>query len=412
MRLRLSTWLLRPYLDLGPCAQGPLHVHAVEEGWRAYSEGRTKAFAPQRAMPPGFRAQLAAEAGGAPYDVRDPRELPDGLRTARWRELCAALDAWHGAPAESQVRLARLLHSLCLYQPLLALIPGAPPRGAGADPQRAELAFLRASAQYMLGLPRRIAEYDNADLSVFVDIALQPDAAQPAGFNCTAMVFVHKAKTGAPPGELEEWSGRLERALAEAVARADDFTARLLTSRFYRATGFLPQRRGDRAEVVRVMNAAEQHALAIVPSSDAEQRLYLENLHALTESRTKEALWLGDLDGAAARARALTQIDPYDSKAWVELGQVHFLRKEWREGARAYALAAMLGPPASAVGRHMAGACLRELGEDALAALLFRDTLEIDPLGISPLEEIDDLPDESALRVLRRWARDSFPPQG
>ena len=68
-------------------------------------------------------------------------------------------------------------------------------------------------------------------------------------------------------------------------------------------------------------------------------------------------------------------------------------RKDWSIAADAYVTAAMLGPPASAVGRYMAGVCLRELGQDMLAAFFFKDALEVDPLGISSRDAISRLPE-------------------
>ena len=51
LRARLATWLLRPYLDLGPFHTGPLHAGAVEEAWRAFSDPDTPPFVCQRALP-------------------------------------------------------------------------------------------------------------------------------------------------------------------------------------------------------------------------------------------------------------------------------------------------------------------------------------------------------------------------
>jgi cytochrome c-type biogenesis protein CcmH/NrfG len=128
-------------------------------------------------------------------------------------------------------------------------------------------------------------------------------------------------------------------------------------------------------------------------------------MHALMESRTKEALWLGDMDLALARTLKVIDVDPYDSKAWAEVGEVHYLREEWQQAAEAYAVAAMLGPPASAVGRHLAGVCLRKLDQGGLAALLFKSALDFDPLGISPRQEILNLPDIPVLKALKEWSR-------
>ena len=399
---RFATWLLRPYLDLGASHSGPLHAQAVEHGWTAFEDGAAW-FHPQRALPPAFRVQLAQEAPPA-YDITDPRDLPESLRTKRWQALCEAIDAWNDLPDARRCRLASLLHSMCLYRTVLALVPGGPVTES-ASLQGHELAWWRASAEYMLGLTTRTAQYHHADLSVFEALALQVQGAGPTAFNASVRVFVHKAKTGASIATLTSWRTHLEKALAAVTPGVDAFTAGLLASRFHRAVAFLPQRRGDREAVVCAMAQAERLARALTPVTPPHAMLYRENLHAVIESRTKEALWLGDLDHALVRAEAVLAVDPHDAKAWVEAGQVRFRRKEWREAARAYAVAATLGPPATAVARHMTAVCLRELGDDALAALLFKDTLEIDALGISPREEIARLPDEAVLEALKHWSR-------
>ncbi|WGD51560.1 hypothetical protein QA641_40030 [Bradyrhizobium sp. CB1650] len=182
----------------------------------------------------------------------------------------------------------------------------------------------------------------------------------------------------------------------------------LLLSRFYRAAAFIPQRQGDRKEVIRIMNDSERHAIAMQPTNAAEELIYLENLHPVLESRTKEALWLGDLNLALARAFRVIELDPCDSRAWCELGQVRLRRGEYSEAAEAYASAALLGPPASAISRYMAGLCFRNVGQPMLAGFFLKAALEIDPLAISPHDEIQRLPDEPILLVLKEWSLRSF----
>ncbi len=404
LRGRLAPWLLRPFIDLGPFACGPLYARGIEEYWRAFIEPALPQFALQRTLPSPFRSQLIRETGEPRYEVRDPRQLPSSLQTERWKTMCDALDSWNELPTPRRCRLAALMHSLCLYEPVLKL--ASPPGAACADdPFAIELAYWRESARYVLGLPERVADYQSADLSAFEMIARNPPVSAEAAFNAAVKIFVHKAKTEAPLAEIGRWAKLLEQALADAVARLDAFTATLLTSRYYRATAFLPQRRKDRAAVVQAMDMAEQHARALKPATRAEELRYLENLHPVLESRTKEAIWLGDSTLALARARQVVDLDPYDSKAWVELGEVYMKREEWEPAAEAYVVAAMLGPPASAVGRYMAGVCYREIGKDFLAAFLFKETLEVDPLGISPRDQIRMLPDVAVLKALKEWNR-------
>lgn len=398
---RFSTWLLRPYLDLGPLQYGPLHCRAVEEGWRAFAHDATPYFVPQRALPRGFRLQLADEAGNPRYHVREPRGLPRRLRTERWQALCAALDQWQTLSPERRCRLAALLHSMCLYEPLLSLIaPDDKDRGAPF----AELAFWRASAQYMFDLPARTADYRHADLAALEQLAQRADGSARTRFNAIAMIFAHKAKTGAPLTELHAWRERYRDALEAVIPTLDTFTAELFASRFFRGTAFLPQRAGQRDEVRRIMDLAQHHAYRMAPATPAQDHLFHENLHALMESRTKEALWLGDLEGALENARKVVQVDPYDAKAWVELGEVQFKREAWPEAAQSYAVAALLGPPASAVGRHMAGLCFCRMQEQSLAALFFKDALEYDPLGASPRTQILGLSQLPVQEALIAWS--------
>ena len=402
MDSRFSTWLLRPYLDLAESNDGPLHALNLEECWRSFVEPDVLPFIPQRALSPGFRIQLAREAGQA-YAVTDPRELSGSLRSDRWRRLCVALDEWNLLDGGERCRLASLLHSMCFYQPLLDLIPHDQFEAGRAAPDMVRLAFWRASAHYIHILPERTSNYPAADMSVFEDIALNASATVPECFNATAKVFVHKAKNRCKVADLVTWSNRLETALVRTIAGADEFTTGLFTSRFYRGLGFLPQLAGDKHEVKRTMDLAESHARDIKPVTAAQHLLYRENLHAVMESRTKEALWLGDRDEALSRSVKVVEVDPCDSKAWAELGEIHYLRQEWKEASEAYATAAMLGPPASAVGRHMAGLCFRKLGQDMLAAFFFKDTLECDPLGISPRHRINELPKVAVLDALKHW---------
>jgi len=153
---------------------------------------------------------------------------------------------------------------------------------------------------------------------------------------------------------------------------------------------------------------AEHHAHTMVPVDPVQEFLYLENLHPVLQSRAKEALWLGDLDLALKRAQGVVELDTHDSRAWLELGQVRLRRKEHALAAEAYVAAAILGPPASAIGRHMAGLCFRHLEQPLLAAFFFQAALATDPRAISPREELQVLPDAPVLTPLKEWSLDSL----
>ena len=405
--LSLPESLLRPFIDLEPCARGPLYAQGIEQYWNAFADEQRPRFSLQRSLPCPFRAQFLEEAQLDDYQVEDPRELPAVLRSGRWATVCDLLDLWPELTVDQQSRLALLLHALCFYSLISKCIP-AHEGEVELDADRAELVYWGASARYVLGLPNRVADYGYADMSEFERIVAAAPESSTASLNAILKLLVHKTKVGAPVEEVVGWCTRAERLLELAVAGADGFNRDLLLSRFHRAAGFIPQRRGDSAAVVRAMDLAEHYALAMVPANDAQRLLFLENLHPVLESRTKEALWIGDLDLALSRALQVIDLDPYDLKAWLELGQVRLKRSETAQAAEAYATAAVLGPPASAVARHMAGHCFRDLGQPMVAAFFFRSALEVDPLAISPHDQIQALPTFHVSIALKEWSLRSF----
>ena len=101
--------------------------------------------------------------------------------------------------------------------PLLALIQESVLEVEHAEPKAVELAFWQASARFMQGLRHGTARYHDADMSVFERIARRLPTPVSVNFNAAAMVFVHKAKTGAALRELCEWAKRYEAALVRAV---------------------------------------------------------------------------------------------------------------------------------------------------------------------------------------------------
>jgi tetratricopeptide (TPR) repeat protein len=406
----LAGLLLRPLIDLEPCQRGPLCARGIEQYWLSFADATRPRFVLQRMLPRPFRSNLLIEAGFPEYQVEDPRDLPDRLRTPRWSAVCEALDHWPELTRDRQCRLVLILHALCFYQLISGLVRDVHDSEIGEDADFAELAYRRASARYVLNLPDRVADYGHADLSQLERIATKAPREEPAALNAALQILVHKAKTAAPTHDLVAWQAHAERVLDGVVRKAGKFAGTLLLSRYYRAASFVPQSRGDRVEVVRMMDLAEQHARSMVPAGEAQELLQRENLYPVLESRTKEALWLGDLDLALDYARRLIELDPYDSRAWLELGQIRLERKECAAAAEAYAAAATLGHPSSAVGRHMAGLCFRDLGQPLLAAFFFKSAIDVDTRAISPHDEIQQLPALPVLAALKDWSLRSFEP--
>lgn len=400
----MAAGLLQPFIDLGPCTAGPIFSQSVAHYWDAFRHPEKPRFALQRTLPRRFRAQALSEIGYAPYVAEDPRDIAPELRTEKWQQLCAALDHWSELSQIGQSRLVLLLHALCFYELIPRLLSPMADHTDLSDPIAAELAYLRASAVYVLGLPNRVADYADADLGDFIRIATAQDVPPQVGFDAAIKLLTHLAKNGGTVEELTRWCDCAAGHLARLRREGSAFDADLCESRFRRAAAFIPQRLGDRDEVVAIMDAAERCADALQPANDAQVLLRGENLHPLLESRTKEAIWLGDHDLALDRAQKVTQIDPFEARGWLELGQVFLRRQQFEKAANAYLTAAMIGPPATAIAHHMAGICFLELGQPAVAAFMLKTAVDLDPGAISSRNHIRQLPQEVVFEELKRWS--------
>lgn len=399
--------LLQPYIDLDHCDRGPLFSVGINHYWQAFQNLDAPPFMLQRTLPNAFRTNALREIGCGDYVVEDPRDLPRHLRSDNWSGLCDALDRWADLSPTARSRLIALLHALCFYRLIERLVPAIGDDDPPTDLPEAELTYLRASALYVIDLPTRVADYGHANLDTFIRLANFADIPPQTGFNAAIKVFTHLAKNGAPAPELTEWNDRAMQHLNKLRKSTSDFDYLLCESRFHRAAAFIPMRTGDRVEVVRVMDLAEEYANALTPKDDAQDVLHRENLHPLLESRTKEAIWLGDLDAALVRATQVTRLDPFEARGWLELGEVHMARQDWDAATEAYCTAALIGPPASAIARHMIGVCMGKLDRPAAAAFMLKSAIDIDPGAISTRNLVHNLPETDVFNALKQWSLQS-----
>jgi tetratricopeptide (TPR) repeat protein len=357
----LIGYLNAPLIGLRPFVHGPLYAEAIEHYWRALERwDREPAFWIQRTLPGDFRNRIAREAGALSHVVDDPRDVSPRLRSERWAALCRQIEGWADLPARRCARVAALLHALGFYEVTRRLVPEPVRRLTGPD--EVLMAYWQAAAGYMVGLPPEIRDYAGADMTAFERIASEGGAHPVMRLLAAIKLLVHEAKTSGRIAILARAAARAEGLLAGAVRAADPFFRHLYTSHFHRAVAMVAQAQARPARVARHMDRAERHARAMVPRTDAERVLARENLHPVLESRTKEAIWRGRPARALELARAVVAIDPYDPKSWLEVGEALALNGRPEEAAHAYAAAALLGPPGSVVGLHMAGVCLGEAG--------------------------------------------------
>jgi hypothetical protein len=289
-----TAFLYRPYFDLGPVAEdAPVASWGVEFACRSMVDARDYPWL-YAEYPPSFRRRLIQITGLSQYAVEDPRALAPDLQTGRWRQLCEQVNMYSSLASDAQRRVARLLGKLGLCQFLLDLVPQPGESGIRSSEALAELAYLRALADLLIAEDAD-GSFDETQLERIALLAPQGSHVRILALNHLA---VRHAKRDGDVARVSYWLGLHHQQIEHSRLNYGEDTFTRLLSRHHRATGFVPQLRGDRAGVVREMDLCQQFAERL-PRDTFEQRLSgNELLFAALESRTKEALWLGDLGAA------------------------------------------------------------------------------------------------------------------
>jgi tetratricopeptide (TPR) repeat protein len=382
-----TSWLFRAYLDLGPVQpRSPHHLSGLDFGIRALIEDRPYPRI-QSALNPSFRAALLAQTRMYDHDVTRPAELPVALRTERWQKLCELCAGFADLTPTVKVRLAWLLGKMCFQSYVLELVPEAVERTIAQSPEQASLAYIRAYARYRINLDDRNAPYSLAE---FERIAL---AAPPgiARIDAHYQMVVQNVKHTNDLGTVVAWHERQRVAIESSRAELDDFTYPLVMSRYHRVGGFIPQMRREIEGTVYEMDLAEKFAMELPRRTDVERTAADEMLYPVLESRTKEAIWIGDHELALDRARRTVDLSPNDARAWLHLGQVLVDREDVEGALAAYRRAARLSPPGREIASFMVGQCYEAIDDLESACDAYLAALDADPLGIAAAERLHEV---------------------
>ncbi len=393
-------WLNRPYFDLGFSQSGAMHLSGIEISYRSLVDNEFYVGL-QATLPASFRKRLLQETGMTEYQIDNPLQLPVELRTERWQKLCDYLINYQELEAVSQLNVIDILKRLCLYQVILEYIPEMSDSEIASDPVAANLAYRRVLTMMMLGFESGKFDY----LDEFERIANYAPSGSMAKINAMLQLVVQYAKN---LKNLKKTEFLLEIAAQEVQNTkhfVSDFIYNLLMSIYYRAIALVPLLQGNKDEVIRYMDESEFYAASLNAGDEYQQIVIEENRNIILESRTKEALWLRNIDLAQERSQQLVQRDPFDPKYYVELGEILIKQGKYEEAAKTYRSAIRLGPPYTSIAWYMAGQCYQALGELDMASDFYLACLKLDPVAICAVERLADLAPRLGNLPLANWSQ-------
>lgn len=381
---RFASWINQPYLDLSISQKGPLRLNRVESDYEYLANNQAPEHRMAQIIPQPFRESLVSETGLWQYHVNNPLELAENLRTNRWQLLCDKLNDYSQLNSKEQSRVIDMVATLAFHEVTREYVPEFSEKELAEDRAKAEMAYNRAISGFSLFLDYQI-DYTEKELQKVAEHAPKNSIVR---FNALISLI---GETAAMVERIEPLESSVKVAYEELQQAKDllgPFSYNLFMSRFYRGAGFLPMKKKDYPQMVEYMEKAEEYAKNI-PHETKEQALMVEeNFIPLYESRSKEALLIEDVDLAEKFVRKALDIDPYEIRTYVELGEILIRQEQFEEAAEVYRSGARMGPPGSPIAWFMAGQCHEKLEQWGLAADCYMLSSKADPLGISSLEQL------------------------
>lgn len=399
---------LHSYLDFHkPGIKTALHANTPYLSALALFENKDPWFETltcQRAMVPGFRHELIyALLGTSEYSSADIEYLTsvDAMKefSSNGREIYELYQNFHEISVLKRAHLARVLSAVGLFKDALTV--------SNEDLQldSMESWYLRITEFFI----ETIAMNSGRDLLLSKAEWLYSNI--PKSDISLRMRFSLAMNACVISGQLknveacEKWRSNASRLIHEICRNASfsEFEKHLLTSRYYRAVSYVPFLKNDKALLKYEAEQCEEHALASKPSNEIQQVLFRENCFPMLESTARIWSALGDVNRAKRYMERITsEIDPYDTKAWLQVGELREKTGDLNGALEAYLNSAKQSAPLGQIAFYKAGRAYEKLGERESARHCYSRSLQHWPSGKSPLQQILklSLPNE----LVHQWA--------
>jgi hypothetical protein len=401
-------WINRPFFDLGKYNDGAIHIQGIDFSYQKLIEAESnflssKIINPVTIVHPiSFRESLIRESGLLQYQLNNPLELASDLRTERWNVLCNYLTDFQQLKPTTKLSVIYLLSSLCLHHAILEYIPLISETDITESETSAKLSLFRAMSNLMV----QPGTGSLNNLKEFETIAYHTSS-NSMRFNAGIQLISLAGKTFGDLKATAFWREFTMQALHNLKSSLDDFTYKLQESIYYRAAVFIPILQKNKQAVVQEMDLCQSLAedLTREYKNEVEKTTAHENLTTVFESRTKEALWLGDVELAEERAKTMVEREPLYSRYRLQLGEILIKQKKIEDAAKMYRSAARLGPPGTAIAWFMAGQCYETLGELDIACDCYLVSVQMDSLAISAVERLNKLAPYLGNSALINWSK-------
>jgi tetratricopeptide (TPR) repeat protein len=280
---------------------------------------------------------------------------------------------------------------MCLHDAVIAYAKPRYPEQMGDKALFAEQMLMRGMSEVSLS--------DDPDTLDLEWVANETAVGKWPAIEATYFLAASEAKGTAPDlDNLRHWVNQHYQQINAADAEPHDLSK--WCSRYHRVRAFIPQFEKNKESVTFELDLAE---ICAEEMNDGVEKKTLQM--ALSETRTEEALMLGDIPLAVKRAERYVELNPLDSQSYLKLGKALAVGSNHAAAARAYLKAAQYCPPSTEIVKFSLGYCYEQLGMLAEAQDAYLAALNSDPEGYSSLEQLIEVAGRLKNHALAEWAK-------
>ncbi|PGR73107.1 hypothetical protein COC43_23145 [Bacillus thuringiensis] len=390
----LGSEAYQTFLNLTESKEGPLISTGIYPIYTQVDNLEKTSLPIQVHPAANFREKLIQRLGISGYEVEDPNKLPKDLRTKEWEQLISWIENFDSYCKEKKYRIIALLNRMGFYNISLKLIPNFSNEEIKTDFFLARLASKKAMALYKTKKTK-----DNTLLKILAHTNYKENYIQ---FGAAISLLVDYAKKR-DMSQVKFWAD-LAKEEYKKIKIDNDPIAILQSSIFYRAYAYLPFLSEDQSTVGKYMHKALMYAEKFYLNSPEYELIAKENLHPIYETNIKIAMWRNDLQDANFYAKKLTELDPYDPKVYLHLGDTYRVLNRLDDAILTYMKCFNIGHPFSAYSSFLIGHCFERLGDFSNACEWYVTSLEYEPYSISALEKLKICSQKENINYLSEFA--------
>lgn len=255
----LISWINRSYLDMGDFNNAPWHIYGIDYNYRNLVQdiSNSTIINPVTIIHPvSFRESLIRETRLFQYDILNPLQLANELRTERWNTLCNYLIHYQELEPIVQIKVIALLSSLCLHKIILEYVPEMSESEIASNNILAGLAFNRAMSNLM-------SRQDGGSLDnvqEFEKIANQAPLDSGTRFGTAIDLVALYGKTFRNLQATKYWANEAAKTLDNLKKSTNNFDFKRIMSVYHRAAVFVPILEGDKQALVQEMDLCQSLA--------------------------------------------------------------------------------------------------------------------------------------------------------